>query len=676
MINLIFNKVISVTPLSLALYLFIISISAASLSQTNHSNSTKTFDEVKKYLYAGDRLNKLFPDSAVFYYQNGLTVISALSQSEKSDSAEIFKVILLSKIGNVFHMQSKYSFATDYYRRALIAAKEVKDDSLLAECNFNLGEIYLENGSYNDAVTSYKNAMGFYKKIKSDDGIFWSDIGLGIVYREMGNTALSKAHYEKALEIGEDNNNDYYIGTCNNNIGNLYSQTGNYESAIKYLQRSLNSFEKLGNKKLISDCLEGMGNVYAEYGDYNRAIEYFKRSTKLAESLHDNYRLLARYANLAKAYSFTNEDEQAFMYFSKTLELAQSIGDKSRMSEILVVFSDFYKKKNDYERAISTLKMSLSISEEIGDTVSIALAFSAMSGVYYSIGDMNNALSYANDAFIIAERKNLLKILQESLFYLSKIYEHNKNYKEAYKFFQKYTLVKDSLMNSDKIRILEETESRFNLEHVEKEKLEIENEALQSAKRVQERNILIAVLGFSLLVFSIFFGRYFKKKRAEKKASDRRSLQLTKKIDLLSSQLNAKNRELASKAIMISKNNKILQEISEDIDECLNTDNTKRELGKLKNRLSNTYQEENWDDFLKHFNEVHPGFYKDLSDKYPDLSSMEQKICAFLKMNLNTKEIAQINSHSVKSIEVARTRIRKKMGIKRTESLTNAIQSI
>ena len=59
-----------------------------------------------------------------------------------------------------------------------------------------------------------------------------------------------------------------------------------------------------------------------------------------------------------------------------------------------------------------------------------------------------------------------------------------------------------------------------------------------------------------------------------------------------------------------------------------------------------------------------------------DLSSMEQKICAFIKMNLNTKDISQITGQSIKAIEVMRSRIRKKLEIPHEESLTKAIQNI
>jgi DNA-binding CsgD family transcriptional regulator len=72
-----------------------------------------------------------------------------------------------------------------------------------------------------------------------------------------------------------------------------------------------------------------------------------------------------------------------------------------------------------------------------------------------------------------------------------------------------------------------------------------------------------------------------------------------------------------------------------------------------------------WEEFDLHFNETYPGFYKALLEKHPDLTQNELKLCAFLKLNLNTKEIATITQKNPHSIEAMRSRIRQKMHLDR-----------
>jgi FixJ family two-component response regulator len=64
-----------------------------------------------------------------------------------------------------------------------------------------------------------------------------------------------------------------------------------------------------------------------------------------------------------------------------------------------------------------------------------------------------------------------------------------------------------------------------------------------------------------------------------------------------------------------------------------------------------------------HFDMIHSNFLSRLKERFPDLSSNDLKLCAYLKMNLTSKEIAQLMSITIKAVEVSRYRLRKKMQI-------------
>ncbi len=666
----------------LIISLFLLIISQNNLfSQNSDSTVEYNLSKVYAYLSKGDQLIDLYPDSAIYYYQNGLSIISRRESNlhgySNKDSSNFYRIVLLNKIGSVFHDQSKYPLAYSYYQLALENSYELKHDSLIAESEFILAEVLLENGSYVDAIDLYAKAIGHFEKIGYSEGIFWANIGIGIIYRECGNTKLSKTHYENAKKIGETINDKVLIGVCNNNLGNLYMQIGEFKSAIEYLELALKCFEEQGEERYISDVLEGIGDVYREYGDHKKAHEYYKRSTEIAQSLGDNYRLFSRYSNLANTYVALKKNDKALMYLSKALKLAQSIGDKARMSEFLIHTADFYKKNNDFKNAQLNLNKALTISKEIGDTVSMTSALTSLAELNFESENYNKAFNYAESALKIAQNKDLLKIVLEASFYLSKISYKQNRYKNAYNYHVIYAAAKDSLLNAEKIKILEETEAKYNLEKLEYEKLEIENTALTAESVVEIQKILITLLGVLMIIGTIFFGRYFYKKQKEKKEEKENSIKLKRRIDLLNSQLSAKNRELTSKALLISNNNRTLEEAVESIDNYLSKDiPDKKELRKLKSHLQSICEEKSWEDFLRHFEDVHPNFYKNLTNKHPELSAGELKICAFLRMNLNTKEISNITNQTLKSIEVARTRIRKKLAISHSDSLTKVIQSI
>jgi DNA-binding CsgD family transcriptional regulator len=95
------------------------------------------------------------------------------------------------------------------------------------------------------------------------------------------------------------------------------------------------------------------------------------------------------------------------------------------------------------------------------------------------------------------------------------------------------------------------------------------------------------------------------------------------------------------------------------------------------NELKNLEDDSIWEEFELRFNEVHQGFYKRIKKQFPNLSINDLRLCAFLKLNLSTKDIASITYQTPGSIDVARARLQKKLGINNTNvNLTELIQQV
>ena len=78
-----------------------------------------------------------------------------------------------------------------------------------------------------------------------------------------------------------------------------------------------------------------------------------------------------------------------------------------------------------------------------------------------------------------------------------------------------------------------------------------------------------------------------------------------------------------------------------------------------------------WEEFRLYFQEVHQSFEKNLTTAFPDLSPNDKKICALLKLGLSTKDIASITFRELRSVESARNRLRKKLGVSSEVNITN-----
>lgn len=141
--------------------------------------------------------------------------------------------------------------------------------------------------------------------------------------------------------------------------------------------------------------------------------------------------------------------------------------------------------------------------------------------------------------------------------------------------------------------------------------------------------------------------------------SEREIVQL--RNDKLQTEINYKNQELGSTTMHLLQRGKVLSKIKEELmAENKSTLDTKKVI-RLINEVERS--EDDWDRFAVHFDHVHANFLTVLKEKFPVLTPNELKLCAFLKMNLSSKEIADLLSISLKAVEVARYRLRKKIQI-------------
>lgn len=131
-----------------------------------------------------------------------------------------------------------------------------------------------------------------------------------------------------------------------------------------------------------------------------------------------------------------------------------------------------------------------------------------------------------------------------------------------------------------------------------------------------------------------------------------------------------KKNELANISIRLVQNSQLNEKLMKDVQQLKSSNDPKAR--KLAANIEKNYRlamnKSLWFEFEKRFNEVHVNFYNKLANIYRDLTPNERKLCAFLKMGLSTKEIGAITFQNAKSIDMARYRLRKKLGIPNNES--------
>lgn len=158
----------------------------------------------------------------------------------------------------------------------------------------------------------------------------------------------------------------------------------------------------------------------------------------------------------------------------------------------------------------------------------------------------------------------------------------------------------------------------------------------------------------------------------------RTHLDLKQTHDALESELEFKKKVMIENALFITRRTELgnaiiaeLKEINKDTQNAY-SDTIYGAISKLKSLM----QGQEWKEFEIRFEEEHSRFREVLLKRHPDLTPNEVKLCTFLRLDMSSKEISEITNQSVRALETARSRMRKKLGLERSDNLVQYLFEI
>ncbi len=141
----------------------------------------------------------------------------------------------------------------------------------------------------------------------------------------------------------------------------------------------------------------------------------------------------------------------------------------------------------------------------------------------------------------------------------------------------------------------------------------------------------------------------------------------------LEAEINFNNSEMASAAMHLVKKGELSSKIKAELFQLMKNIDNPQAIAEIKRIIRTLSEDDNmdkeWEHFAINFDKVHSDFLAAIKEKHPGISPNELKLCAYLRLNLSTKEIAQMMNISVRGIEISRYRLRKKLGITTETSL-------
>jgi DNA-binding CsgD family transcriptional regulator len=449
-----------------------------------------------------------------------------------------------------------------------------------------------------------------------------SELTLANVYSTAGKMYVSKEvldialkYYFKAYYIYKNNSNIAETAKLENNLAIIYAQGKNKEKALQYFLNVYRYQKSKNDPVKLVKILNNIGTIYLDK-NLDSSLYYYQKAALINKRIKDNTLKVYVCTNLARAYALKKDKTHADYYFDKAFAAINKSVDNLVQTFVYENFSEYKLKEKNYDIVIVNAKKALELSKE-------------------------NEYSFSG--------LNLNKILYQ-------VYINKEDYKSAVYYFQKYNAIKDSINVEERA---------VNLE---KMKLEQDYNARNQIKTLMEQKKLFKyfLIGLILIVGILVLIILLIKYRNKNIKSQLRKEKLKTKMHELKQHLKVKNRVLIGKAMSEIHRTDNINEILLDLKKIkLKTINKEMQqaIDTVLKRLEKNLSTDIWKEFEISFEQVHKSFFDKLKIDYPSLTPKDRRLCALLYLDLTTKEISQITGQSFKSIENARTRLRKKFDL-------------
>jgi DNA-binding CsgD family transcriptional regulator len=491
----------------------------------------------------------------------------------------------------------------------------------------------------------------FYKAIEKAKEIDYP-VGLAYAYALTGTYQVhyfndfnkAKLFLDSALSIKHQGRKQRQILYL---VSMWHSMKGELEISHQYLTEAIRINGKK-NDATTALLYEVMGYNLGKIGRKRESIIYFKKATGIYKDLNKTRSLAAVLNNTSQAYMDLEEYDSAQHGFEQVYAIEKQFGNPLDNPSLLQNLGTIFLNRNQPDTAYRLFHAGLAAAKRSNLQYAIQMGYSGL-GFYHLNHSLDSALFYGR-SLLSFSKGTQYSWMEDANLILSNAHAQMAHFDSAYIYQKNYIAFHDSLLQEKAMREIAELEIKFD---VEKKAAEIEALQMMRKNEVWQRRAIYIIWALTLLI-------------------------AIEVILIFRSRIQAKKKELNQKNIQLMQYTRTMLEKTEMADR-LNA-----ELKQFQESQSTTYEksdkisqimnlailtDDDWEEFKLLFEQAHKNFFADLRIKFPDLTAAETRLAALLKLNLSTREMANMLGISVESANKARYRLRKKLDIPHEKDL-------
>lgn len=502
--------------------------------------------------------------------------------------------------------------------------------------------------------------------------------------KDSTNLALVYSHEAYLLGLNEGNKKLQTISLLNLSEGYLYNDI--YDQALQYGYAALDIGLKLGDAKLLADCYTNLGWIFYDTENLTFSMQNHLMALNLyiSEGLKKDEAISLNAIGLA--FQMKGNDDSAKIYFQQSLHIATQQEMKGMMSAALNNIGICENSSGNYEKALQYFKQALATEMASDDVLALAETNNQMAFSYIKLKNYKKAdslLSRSRELINRSTSNTRKEKLLDNLSISSQLYEALGDYSKAFGNLKEYFEVSNQIVSRTKSEMVATLKLKREAWEKEEKVRELE---VQNKLRLLQRNAFIGGILLLIIIGMLLISRIKQKARRTEELQEikrqliRQELENTQmEKEALNAKLEFKNTDLKNYALYISQRNELIREFVGELRSLEIINQSKGENAAEFNKVIRKFQQNleinsEAQEFNVSVDEMQKDFFFNLLQKYPELTDNERRLCGQIRLNLSIKEIASLNNISVKSVEMARYRLRKQLNLQTGEDLNEFLK--
>jgi tetratricopeptide (TPR) repeat protein len=482
-----------------------------------------------------------------------------------------------------------------------------------------------------------------------EEGILNSMLELSWMFYAGTEYAKSLDYALRAKQLAEKSDNKQQVASALNAIGTIYEDFGDYDKSSENHFKSLKLYEQLKDRPGMAHASSSIGVLYYKQKNYQKALQYLNISLDITRKLKMPDGIASNLNSIANVYADQKDFQKALKNYTEALNIAVNFNDPRREGSISLSIGTTYLKMKNFDLSKEYIQRALNIFTHLNNQLRIAKSQVQFGEYYLAIKNYPMGFELAGKALDQSRKQGFKEVEFSAAELLHRLSLSMKDTLKAYHYAILESQLNDSLTSGEKQKTLTKLEAQYQFEKDQADK------AIAQQRKDYISIILIILLLSGIIILFLIWGR--QKVRVRNTILEKESLK---------KELDFKNKEMVLNVMSLMKKNELLADLSEKlikIDHEATTPEGKDTIKKVAKELQKSQEEEIWKEFSLRFKEVHGDFYDKLLAKFPSLGPNDLKLCAFLRLNMSSKDIAALTGQRISSLETARHRLRQKLGI-------------